>query len=427
MALGPALGLRRGVPDGPAARLGLVGFIAALLLTLAAPGIAKAATFAQARADVRAWQLNPPPLFPSQLPAGHRGVNVALNRYGDEFKIYFGAPDNRDCHTLPNPDGWCVELVRWAGENLAADLPHDPDIAYLRRVRVGNRTVWFYEDEANAGGWWMEWEQLGRTYLAWAWVENERTALRRLTPFVNSLQPLTIPSATAPNWSGYVSLNPPSKTPVSARVTLPTVACTTSGSVSMWVGYDGWTSNTVEQDGVSAVCSHVGGQPSFHIWWELFKGSCFLSICYSRFYDIDERPVATSYTLAAGDSVGLSVARLAPRFPLGRDKIDFRISAYDARGHPLGDQWQKTVTEPLAYNAKYSSSECVLEAPGTASGLAALPNFGQADFANCSIIDDAASATDLRSVNMVRNGITLTTTEGVTVQDDFAVDWEASS
>lgn len=38
----------------------------------------------------------------------------------------------------------------------------------------------------------MEWEQLGRTYMIWAGVDNAGTALRRLTPFVKSLQPLTI-------------------------------------------------------------------------------------------------------------------------------------------------------------------------------------------------------------------------------------------
>jgi hypothetical protein len=140
-----------------------------------------------------------------------------------------------------------------------------------------------------------------------------------------------------------------------------------------------------------------------------------------------ERPIATSYTLAAGESVSFSVARLAPRFPLGRDKIAFRISAYDSHGHALARQWQKTVTEPVAYNAKCSSSECILEAPETANGLAALPDFGRAAFANCSIIDDATSETNLRSVDMVRKGITLTRTEGVTVRDDFAVDWQASS
>ncbi len=419
-------GVRRSRLVAGSIHVRLVGVIAALLFALAAPSISAAATFGQARAELLAWHLNPPPLFPSQLPASHRAVNVHLYSFGSvQYVIDFGAPDNADCHTVPNPNAWCVQIRRLVGVSWLDSWLHGPDIYSLRSMRIGKRNVWFFGDAGNAGGWWMAWQEQGDTYGAWAWTD-ERTALQRLAPFVKSLQPLSIQAATSPNWSGYVSLKPPSKAPVSARVALPAVACTTSGRVSMWVGYDGWTSNTVEQDGVSAMCSHTGAQPSFHIWWELFKGSCFLSICYSRFYDIYERPVATSYALVAGDSVDLSVARLAPR-PLGRDKITFRISAYDAHGRPLRGQWQKTVIEPLAYNAKYSSSECILEAPGTASGLAAMPNFGRADFANCSIIDDATSATDLRSVNMVRNRITLTKAEGVTVRDDFAVDWQASS
>lgn len=404
--------------------IALTAAIALLALASVLADTASAATLAQARSQLRTWQLQPPPLFPSQLPAGHRGANVHLYRFtGLEYGIDFGAPDNRDCHTLPNPNGWCVQLRR-ADVSVDAALHSPPSFPmYLRRMRVGNRNVWFFEQGAEAGGWYMVWAEQGRTYLAWAWTDK-RTALRRLTPFVKSLQPLRIASASEPNWSGYVSLEPPSKTAVSTRVVLPAVTCNTSGSVSMWVGYDGWNNKTVEQDGVSAVCSKSGGRPAFHIWWELFKGNCFLSVCYSRFYDIDEHPIATSYTLAAGDSVNLYVARLAHRIPLARDKILFRIAAYDSHGRALGRRWQETGREPLVFNARYSSSECVLEAPGTASGLAALPNFGRALFTNCSVIDDAAS---LLRVDMVRNSRTLTTAESIGAHDDFAVAWDASS
>ena len=401
--------------------------IASILLGLVLPSIARGATFAQARAELRARNLNPPPLFPTQLPASHRGVNVYLGGFtGVDYSIEFGAPDNADCHTLPNPYGWCVAMIR-NEESLEARL-HDRGnpAEYLRRMRIGNRQVWFFEDGGNAGGWWMVWREQGRTYGAWAWTD-ERTALRRLTPFVESLRPLSIQSATSPNWSGYVSLKPPQKTAIATRVVLPSVSCSTHGVVSMWVGYDGWTSNTVEQDGVSAVCAKAGEPPKFHIWYELFKGSCFLSICYSRFYDVYEHPIATSYALAAGDSVDLHVARLAPRIPFGPQKILFRILAYDAHGRALGRQWQKTVSEPPGYNAKYSSSECILEAPGTANGLAALPNFGRAAFTNCSIIDDATSESNFRRVDMTRRGHTLTKTGSVHARHNFAVAWQAGS
>ena len=161
-----------------------------LALVFVLPGSASGATLAQAGSELRAWRLKPPPLFPSQLPASHRSVNVHLYRFkGVEYVIDFGAPDNADCHTLPNPNGWCVQLRRLAGTSLGAWL-HDPAIYGARRMRVGNRNVWFFGDGGNAGGWWMAWLEQGRTYGAWAWTD-EPTALRRLTPFVESLRPLS--------------------------------------------------------------------------------------------------------------------------------------------------------------------------------------------------------------------------------------------
>ena len=140
--------------------------IASILLGLVLPSIARGATFAQARAELRARNLNPPPLFPTQLPASHRGVNVYLGGFtGVDYSIEFGAPDNADCHTLPNPYGWCVAMIR-NEESLEARL-HDRGnpAEYLRRMRIGNRQVWFFEDGGNAGGWWMVWREQGRTYV----------------------------------------------------------------------------------------------------------------------------------------------------------------------------------------------------------------------------------------------------------------------
>jgi hypothetical protein len=168
----------------------LTALVAALALACMPPDGASGATLAQARTQLLAWRLNPPPLFPSHLPASHSGVNVHLYRFnGVEYVIDLGAPDNADCHTLPNPTDWCVQLRRLAGASLEAWL-HDPAIYSVRRMRIGNRSVWFFGDGGNAGGWWMAWEEQGRTYGAWAWTD-ERTALRRLTPFVESLRPLS--------------------------------------------------------------------------------------------------------------------------------------------------------------------------------------------------------------------------------------------
>lgn len=52
-------------------------------------------------------------------------MNVRLYRFlGAEYVIDFGAQDNHDCHTLPNPNGWCVQLR------------HVPDIS-LKSLSLG--------------------------------------------------------------------------------------------------------------------------------------------------------------------------------------------------------------------------------------------------------------------------------------------------
>jgi Peptidase A4 family len=234
----------------------------------------------------------------------------------------------------------------------------------------------------------------------------------------------------SPNWSGYVSRNPAPTTPVATRVTLPSIACNTAGSVSMWVGYDGWTTNTVEQDGVTGHCNGPGAKAQYYLWYELFKQSCFVSVCYGSLYNIYEQRIPITYSLAAGDAVDLFVARIPRGFPF-RDQIFFSISAYSPQGKALGPSWTKTVTEPVLFNARYASAECVLETPGGGSGLSALPNFGTATFTNCTPIDDATSPANLLQVKLARNGRTLATTNPFVRngngQNSFTTSWNSSN
>jgi hypothetical protein len=173
-------------------RCGLGGICAILLVGLLLPSVARAKTFAQIRSEVRSWHLNPAPLFPRRLPAGHRHVPIALDRWrGIDFDIEFGAPDGRDCHTLPNPHAWCVGFRRFTGHSVLKAMLHSRSIRNPRRVRVGKRTVWFFRSETDANGCWMAWDEHGRTYGAWAFINQRRRALRRLKPFVRSLRLLT--------------------------------------------------------------------------------------------------------------------------------------------------------------------------------------------------------------------------------------------
>jgi hypothetical protein len=185
------------VRPGFVAQALIAGAVVAFGLWLVAPGMARAATFAQVREQLLARRLSPPPLYPSQLPTAHRGANVHLYGFaGLDYVIDFGSPDNRDCHTIPNLNAWCVDLRRSTAP--VSSWLKDPALYGKRRMRVGSRTVWFFGDGGNAGGWWMLWSEQDRTYAAWAGaVADPAAAARRLAPFVKSLRPLTSPPPRA--------------------------------------------------------------------------------------------------------------------------------------------------------------------------------------------------------------------------------------
>jgi hypothetical protein len=72
------------------------------------------------------------------------------------------------------------------------------------------------------------------------------------------------------NWGGYVdSASPGAFTAVSASWLQPATFCSREQRVTaFWVGLDGWTSTTVEQDGTIAYCFE--GVPYYYSWWEMF-------------------------------------------------------------------------------------------------------------------------------------------------------------
>jgi Peptidase A4 family len=75
------------------------------------------------------------------------------------------------------------------------------------------------------------------------------------------------------NWSGYAAISNSKFTYAHSRFVQPSVKCTGDPhqNVSAWVGLDGFTSGTVEQDGTDAFC---GGKqhttPVYYAWYELF-------------------------------------------------------------------------------------------------------------------------------------------------------------
>lgn len=72
------------------------------------------------------------------------------------------------------------------------------------------------------------------------------------------------------NWSGYVATSNTKFVAAETVYNQPTVTCPVANAqTSFWVGFDGYTNGTVEQDGTAATCSSTK-QVSYYAWWEMF-------------------------------------------------------------------------------------------------------------------------------------------------------------
>lgn len=89
-----------------------------------------------------------------------------------------------------------------------------------------------------------------------------------------AVSPEGIPIQYSGNWSGYIALPESGHARafryVQADYTVPSVNCGTTPTAFayQWVGLDGDTDGTVEQDGVGSYC--VSGNPTYFAWSEMY-------------------------------------------------------------------------------------------------------------------------------------------------------------
>jgi hypothetical protein len=101
------------------------------------------------------------------------------------------------------------------------------------------------------------------------------------------------------NWSGYAATSGPFSA-VSGSWTVPTATCTQATTYSaVWIGIDGYSSNTVEQDGTGADCS--GGIAVYSAWYEMY-GDASVNNGYSVALS------STSYPVSPGDVMAATVS-----------------------------------------------------------------------------------------------------------------------
>jgi hypothetical protein len=144
------------------------------------------------------------------------------------------------------------------------------------------------------------------------------------------------------NWSGYADTGSDFAT-VTAKWTQPSATCGSAESLAaFWVGIDGYSSASVEQDGTLIEC--VGGTPSYFTWWEMYPTN-----------DIQ----VVGDTLAPGDKITAKVIRTG---------TSYKLSVTDST-HPA-DSFSTTQSCTDCAN---SSAEVIAEAPCCTSSGGILP------------------------------------------------------
>lgn len=204
------------------------------------------------------------------------------------------------------------------------------------------------------------------------------------------------------NWSGYADTGSGFST-VTGSWTEPSVSCSSATSLAaFWVGIDGYSSSSVEQDGTLAECYR--GTAYYYTWWEMYPTNSIQVV---------------GSTLHAGDSITSSVVRSGTSYTL--KVTDSSRSA---------DSFSTTQTCSGCAN---SSAEWIAEAPSGSNGVYPLSDFRS--WTESGATAKAGSTSGVIS-SFSDDEITMINSSGATKAlpgalngsgNGFAVTWERSS
>ena len=181
---------------------------------------------------------------------------------------------------------------------------------------------------------------------------------------------IPVKEGTSTNWSGYAvetNLTTPQKgavTDVKGTWIVPAVSGSTSETSysSIWIGIDGYASNTVEQIGTDQ--DVINGVPTYYAWFEMYPKYPF-------------NLNTTLYPVQPGDTITAEVKYDGKNFIL---TISNANSSMHGRSKIKG--WTFSTTQKSA-SANRSSAEWIAEAPWSSKVLP-LANFGTATFTSAS-------------------------------------------
>jgi hypothetical protein len=163
------------------------------------------------------------------------------------------------------------------------------------------------------------------------------------------------------NWSGYAAVAPQKFTYVHSTFIQPKITCpgVSNQVTSNWVGLDGFTSKTVEQDGTFGFCSGPASKtPQYEAWYELFPAGS-----------------VNVFAVNAGDKISVSV-----RFASGK----FTLSVADLT---TGKKATHTAT---CGACKRNSAEWIIERPAFCTSSTSCFLAELADFHKTTMSDNQA-------------------------------------
>ena len=181
-----------------------------------------------------------------------------------------------------------------------------------------------------------------------SYLRDDHPQVELVRPGLAHSSPLGTSAAASFNWSGYADSATTAGTfsRVSGQWSTPKVTCTREDTISSeWVGLDGWSDTTVEQDGTLGWCFE--GKASYYTWYEMYPAGT----------------VTVGASLHPGDKVTATVSRSGTAYTL----------ALTDATRP-GDSFVKKATCAVT-TCLDTSAEWIAERPAFAIGVAPLADY----------------------------------------------------
>jgi hypothetical protein len=218
-------------------------------------------------------------------------------------------------------------------------------------------------------------------------------------------QKADVSAVTSGNWSGYADVKSTYST-VSATWKEPKVTCSSKATqlAAFWVGIDGYTSGTVEQDGTIALCQN--GEASYATWWEMYPSNSVQFV---------------GENVSPGDKITASVVKSGSSYAL---------SVTDSTNP--SNSFHKTET-CSASTCVDSSAEWIAEAPSGSSGVYPLAKFSTWKVSGSAVTGASGAGTISsykdKEITMVDSGNKVKASPGALNQAGaaFSDTWKAST